>query len=921
MTCVDSFNLVSCFSRGLSRGGGVAILAKSTVASDTLDLKEISALSSEKDFECCAAVWKGSSINRSTVIVLSIYRSPDGDYSIFFNKLELVLEKLAKIGDVNTQIILGGDFNIDMSEHSKSPELANLLDLTASYNLYPTFDKPTRSTNTTHTVIDNIFTSIALTDITTDSLNLHLSDHRGQLIKFRDNRLTPTKTTAKATRRTFLSHQIKHFQQLLDSTSWHDVYATETSESKLHSFLNDFMTSFNSAFPKKHSVIKQRKTAGWITPQIINASRELKELFTDYKQSGNEGDKRKYNECKKILAKDIRCAKREHNEKIIMNSHNKYAGAWTVINGSIKPKAAKHQVSLTLDSVIYDDQRDCANILNNYFCDIVPNLLRESGVQQQPLADTSGAHSSKQMFLFPVDAAEVWSILNTKCIKYSSGVDEVPSILLKQCASQICQPLADIINASFNEGKFPSSLKMSKVIPIFKKGDRSQPGNYRPIALPSAFSKVFEVALSRRLIKFLNDNQLLSLNQYGFQSGKSTIQAIDHFLNALYEALDSKRPVLGLFYDMSKAFDCMNHRVLANTLRKMGINGVVLDWILSFLSDRTQCVELTNANNYKIKSEERTTNIGVPQGTVLGPLLYIVYVNNLSKALGPGTIAIYADDTSHLITANSLDSLSTVANIAVNNMQQFCNSTGLIINSSKTTFINFHTAQRTKDRSLLIKMKKRSLVEVAETKFLGISISSTLEWHSQIRLLVKKLSAVPYLIRNLRKMVSQETVLTTYYGIVQSRLTYGIIFWGWSAGISRILLLQKRIIRSIAGASFRTTCRPLFRSFKILTIPALYIYQSILYAIANKHAHPTNSSIHNHDTRIRSNFHIFHHNLTIFKKNPSYSSIILYNSLPVSMKFKIDNSSLNTRKIILKTFLVDMCPYSIKEYFNFVLTL
>jgi hypothetical protein len=205
----------------------------------------------------------------------------------------------------------------------------------------------------------------------------------------------------------------------------------------------------------------------------------------------------------------------------------------------------------------------------------------------------------------------------------------------------------------------------------------------------------------------------------------------------------------------------------------MGIHGVVLNRIKSFLADRKQFVELySKTNNIKTRSKIRTTNIGVPQGTVLGPHLYIIYVNYLSKSLGQGTVAIYADDTSHLVTSNNMELLVREANRAVANMESFLEEVQLIINPIKTTFLNFHTAQRLPNQSPLIKLRGKSIIESTETKFLGVTITSTLNWSPHINVLSKKLLATLHLIRNLKNKIGKETLLLSYFGLFQSRIAY-----------------------------------------------------------------------------------------------------------------------------------------------------
>lgn len=182
------------------------------------------------------------------------------------------------------------------------------------------------------------------------------------------------------------------------------------------------------------------------------------------------------------------------------------------------------------------------------------------------------------------------------------------------------------------------------------------------------------IKYSTQLMDFLILYKLICQNQFGFQKGKSTIDAIHAFIQGIYDALDNGKLAIGLFYDMSKAFDCVDHNILTNTLEELGIRGLPLNWLRSFFMDRKQYVELYDSISGKgISSEMRENNIGIPQGTVLGPILYIIYVNFISDNLGPGIKALFADDTSHLITNSSLNSIVQSANSAVSNMALCCN--------------------------------------------------------------------------------------------------------------------------------------------------------------------------------------------------------------------------------------------------------
>jgi Reverse transcriptase (RNA-dependent DNA polymerase) len=388
--------------------------------------------------------------------------------------------------------------------------------------------------------------------------------------------------------------------------------------------------------------------------------------------------------------------------------------------------------------------------------------------------------------------------------------------------------------------------------------------------------------------------------------------AIYTFLQATYEAMDSRLPALGLFYDMSKAFDSMNHTILETVLSEIGIRGVALSWITSFLSQRKQCVEVQSLHGERITSEFRTTNIGVPQGTVLGPLLYILYVNSLPARLQEGTVTAYADDTSHLVTAQDVTTLRNYANNATRDMANWCDNARLTINTSKSLCLQFHLPHTIIDSSPLIKLRGEYLQTSSETKFLGIMINDTLNWTDHITYVMKKIASAPYLLRHLRKIANETSVTTAYHSYVSSHLSYGIMFWGAAPQAARVFKQQKRIIRALAGTSHRATCRPIFIEKKLMTLHGMFIYHTIMFATINNTL-PSITHPESKETRNRTHFTRPSHNMNIYQKSPLFQGHVLFNDLPVSLKNKRGTSQFRNE---LKKFLYELCPYSLEEYRN-----
>ena len=245
-------------------------------------------------------------------------------------------------------------------------------------------------------------------------------------------------------------------------------------------------------------------------------------------------------------------------------------------------------------------------------------------------------------------------------------------------------PLTHIFNASFEQGIFPKDFKLAKVIPVYKKGDNTLCSNYRPISILSVFSKIFEKLVYNRLMAFLDKNKILYNKQFGFRQGYGTDMALLEFVNNISLAFEDKKIVLGLFLDLSKAFDSIDHDILTNKMYHHGIRGNVLNWFKSYLSDRQQYVTVDNYN-----SQYKSINVGVPQGSVLGPLLFLIYVNDLSSVseiLNPIT---FADDTNLFLTGSNIYEMSEIFNCELQKVYEWFLLNKLTINLEKNKLYGF----------------------------------------------------------------------------------------------------------------------------------------------------------------------------------------------------------------------------------------
>ena len=297
------------------------------------------------------------------------------------------------------------------------------------------------------------------------------------------------------------------------------------------------------------------------------------------------------------------------------------------------------------------------------------------------------------MFLFPVTENEVEKVAKGLKNKLSAGIDEIPDYVVKQCIKLLKKPLANIYNTSLESGNFPDQLKIAKVVPLYKKGDKRNILNYRPIALLSVFLKLLEKLMYNRLMAFIEGKGVLTEAQHGFRTKKNQLKQHYRFLLEVHRRpLKKKINPIGIFLDLTKAYDILNHKVLLSKLNSYGVRGIANLWYESYLPHRKQCMEINIVTQGIDVSTTRELKHGVPQGSILGPILFSLYINDLPLNIMGSKIVLFADDTNILVSEANMDNLQYKLNV-MNELQTWFALNSLVVNVEKTLAISFHTAQ------------------------------------------------------------------------------------------------------------------------------------------------------------------------------------------------------------------------------------
>lgn len=805
--------------------------------------------------------------NNKKIVVTGLYRCFKYNQKEFIADLKLLIDKNKHL---KNHIIIG-DTNIDTISNNNltSNEYLNTIYEKSYLPRITSITHPNKENLNIGTCIDHIITKL---DFGSESAKIcyKLTDHYPVTISINTENNLESFLKEKSCKT-----NIKKLKKSSQTTDWNPIYNTNDVNKSTGLLLNNI----KELIANSTSNIKQnRKTdprKEWITKGLAISCNKKQKLFKEWKKDPlNESNTIKYKTYTHILSKLLRNAKINFEKAKAKDFDSKKL--WKYVNEKLNKKNNKRKTNidhLIENDIKITDEDKIANTFNKFFSTI--GLKLADKIKEATAVETKykNKYSSKtkppvnSIFFEPVSKIEVIKIINSLKNK-NGGIDKIHANILKEIAEEISGPLTHIINISLFTGICPEHFKIAEVVPIHKAGEKYKTTNYRPISLISNIAKIFEKVLHVKLSKYFIKNKILSEKQFGFVNNKGTKDALATITDIIYNKLDNSEPVIAIMLDLAKAFDTVNHKLLFDKLERLGIRGTPLNLIKSYLTDRKQFVRLNNCNSIKEK-----VTIGVPQGTILGPLFFIIYINDMLDLIP--NIFSYADDTIILCSKKTWAETQLEAQKNLNIVYNWLQYNVLSLNVEKTVYMTFSTYIDKFPSNFELNINNKQLLRVSSHKYLGLQFDQHMKWDIQLNKTVKKLRYLISVFYKLKNILRRSALISIYYGLFNSVATYGIIAWGntTNSSIKNLINLQRRVWKIIFGNGTDIVNPPLSitQSYCLEALHTHYIEMTTFF---------TNSKQGTRNRGLKPPTN----NLEIGKRDYKYTAIKYFNKLPLELR-------------------------------------
>ena len=849
----------------VKKGGGIALYVKECIK--TVPVSNDSLNTSSNIVECqwielCFA-------KHRNIIVGNCYRPPQGSVDLFLEYIEKCIENF----DTNRKdIFILGDVNIDCLD-KKDDSSKKLLETMTQLGFINMIKTPTRFSDSKNSCIDHLYTN---SDVIFKSgvLNVNISDH--EMIYTIRKKVKQKSDKSEFSGRSYRNYNSAVFSEALNRLDWTDFYNQENPNNIWRLFYENISKIIEQLCPLKKFKIKKYKEP-WVTNELLELIKDKDIALKRAKRTKLDQDWIVARQLRNSCLSQIRQAKRNFIQNQLNEHWNDSKKIWKEINQILPDKATKHQnISLIdQDTGLEIDNDQTADYINTFFTNIGPKLA-------QNLTEPwhyDGSDSDRHIHDIILTPAEILTFCKEIEIYKSSSVPNLSSRILKDTFLSQIDKVFFLFDKIIKTGIYPDLWKCATVIPLKKGGISTHVTNLRPISLLPLPSKILEKIIHNRMISHLETNNLLDKNQGGFRKNNSTINTAVKFTKDIFNAINIREITIATFIDMAKAFDTVNHEILLKKLEYLGFRGNIYNLLKNYLFQRKQ---VTLANG--ITSKQRKVTCGIPQGSTVGPLMFIIYMNDLSTVLKNCNYHLYADDTV-IYTNGDLNASTDILCHDLAAFKKWCDRNKLTLNVGKTKYVTFGLKSQTRHiDDHVVSIDNLRIDRVCLYKYLGITLDMNLNYNKHLQNCLKIASHKIYLLSKVRNYITSDAALKIYKTMILPLIEYGDILYDNSNAklLKKFQTLQSRSLRICSYEPYHVPVIYLHEICNIARLDLrrkmhiiLYMYkQKRNYAIINTREVFTRA----HDAIL----YVFDRpNSEKYKNNVLYKGAIEWNSLTV----------------------------------------
>ena len=803
------------------RGGGITMYINKNHKFTRKNIKT-------NHFECLTG--KITTTCNYSANLCAVYRPPSNCKHLFIDELQRTIDKY----DSSMDFYLLGDTNIDTK--SDSPVKHRYINMLSSRGLECGISDYTRietiKNKVTKSCIDHIYARSRTQHLYTAALATVLADHRAIVVASMG---PPTNVGIQVAPKIKVAYDFNKLSDMLSNIDWTQTETLKCPLQMYQSIKNNINKCYNESQKYIRVNTNSKRNNHWINKKTSKACEYKEKMYNLWKKdSKNMILKLNYTKARNFANKLINKTKNNYMRQEIYKNMNNSKNLWQIIN------KMSGRIKSSIDNIILNafthknvSPTDIANNFAHTFSQDVKKIIPQCHI---PLIDKSIYKKPVNVTLHfqKATADNVNKIIKSLSSDKAPGVDGIRASDLKLIATNVNKVIAKLINTTISACKYPKELKTGIVRPIHKKSSVQEYANYRPITILPTIDKIIEKFISKQIYNFYGKNSILTSKQFGFQPNKSTTQLLSHFTDVINSHLNDRMHVLVVFIDFSKAFDTLRHDVLIDCLDECGIRGKLLEWCRDYLSDRSYSVRVAEASSNEISVTE-----GTAQGSVLGPLHYLSYVNNLANLLLVTDMYMFADDTCLLAAdrdiSKALQRLQTDFTI----LNQWSHDVGLVLNASKTKLMYISSSQNRTDTPLKLIAHTHpclhtrtacgnvgcpSIEQVSCHTYLGLVIDDRMTWKPHINSVCDKLRAILAKFVLIKNKIPYSIRLLLYKSLGESIIAYGLSSYGrtFKTNIDQIYHLQIRILKRIVPykikIKYKYNYQQLFNFCEILPI-------------------------------------------------------------------------------------------------------